>query len=111
MRTEPLITVGSITAIVAAILVFLRSFGVDITEDQQEAIRNLVAVLAPIVLALIARQYVFAPATVDEIKLEEFEAGQKAMTPPSNPDPKSYVSLGPGVRPREGIRRQTNPGS
>ena len=83
MQREPLVTVGSIVAAVSAVLVFLQSFGVDITDAQQEAIRNLVAVLAPMVLALIARQFVFAPETVEQIANEAYAAG----TPPTEPQP------------------------
>jgi Mn2+/Fe2+ NRAMP family transporter len=83
MQKEPLLTVGAITAIVSALLVFLQSMGVNITDDQQEAIRNLVAVLAPIVLALVARQFVYAPATVEKIADQQYTAG----VPPTEPQP------------------------
>ena len=83
MQKEPLITVGSIVAVVSAILVFLKSFGVDITEEQQDAIRNLVAVLAPLVLAFVARQFVFSPNTVEGIRDEAYAAG----IPPTEPKP------------------------
>ena len=72
---EPLITVGAVTAIVSAVLVFLKSLGVDISNETQEAIRRLVAVLAPIVLALIARQYVYAPDTVREVQSDAYKQG------------------------------------
>jgi hypothetical protein len=74
MNREPVITVGTITAIVAAILAFLQSFGVSITDAQQDAIRGLVAVLAPIVLALIARQFVFSPASTRQLVNEAYQA-------------------------------------
>ena len=80
---EPLLTVGSITAIVAAALIFLKSMGVNITDDQQESIRNLVAVLAPIVLAGIARQFVYSPNSVTRIADTQYQAG----TPPTEAQP------------------------
>ncbi len=83
MNREPLITVGSITAIIAAVLVFLKSMGVDISDGQQEAVRNLVAVLAPIVLALVARQFVYSPNSVETITTEQYNAG----VPPTEPQP------------------------
>lgn len=83
MNREPLLSVGSIVAVVAAILVFLKSFGIDITDSQQEAVRNLVAVLAPIVLALVARQFVFSPAGAQKIANEQYNAG----VPPTEPQP------------------------
>ena len=67
MNSEPLITTGTITTVVAAILVFLQQMGVPLSDAQQDAIRNLVAVLAPIILALIARQFVVAPASAKRI--------------------------------------------
>lgn len=83
MNKEPLITVGGITAIISAILVFLKSFGVDISDDQQEAIRNLVAVLAPVVLALVARQFVYSPNSAQRIQDKAYAAG----TPPVEEKP------------------------
>lgn len=66
MTKEPAALIGIITAIVAAVLVLLREFGVDITDGQQEAIRNVVAVLAPVIVGLVVRQYVVSPATAGE---------------------------------------------
>ncbi len=83
MNKEPLASVGAIVAAVSAILVFLKSFGVDITDDQQEAIRNLIAILAPIVLALVARQFVYSPASVTKIADTQYQAG----VPPVEPQP------------------------
>jgi hypothetical protein len=84
MNTEPLLTVGSITAIIAAALIFLKSMGVNITDDQQEAIRNLVAVLAPVVLAFVARQFVYSANSVENIADTQYEAG----VPPTTSQPK-----------------------
>lgn len=76
MEKEPLITTGTITTIVAALLVFLKEMGVPISDAQQDAIRNLVAVLTPIILALIARQFVFAPDTAKAIAQQAAQTGQ-----------------------------------
>jgi len=75
-QREPLITVGSIIAIISAILVFLKSMGVDISDSQQDAIRNLVAVLAPVVLAFVARQFVWAPDTVRDVTETAAQTGK-----------------------------------
>lgn len=83
MNREPLITTGSIVAIIAAVLVFLKSFGVDITADQQDSVTNLVAILAPVVLALVARQFVYSPNSVETIAAEQYNAG----VPPTEPQP------------------------
>lgn len=83
LQKEPLLTVGGIVAVVSAVLVFLKSFGVPITEDQQDAIQNLVAVLAPVVLAFVARQFVYAPESVEKIQSDAYRAG----VPPTDPKP------------------------
>ncbi len=64
MRNEPLITTGVIASLVAALLVLLNSFGLPLTEEQISAINGFVAVVAPIVVALVGRQYVYGPETV-----------------------------------------------
>lgn len=52
---EPLVTVGGIVALVSAVVALVVAFGVDLSEGQIEAILGLVAVLAPIIVALLAR--------------------------------------------------------
>ena len=66
MQKEPAVTVGTIIAIVAAVLVFLDQFGISLSSEQQEAITSLVAVLAPIIVGLVVRQLVVSPATAGE---------------------------------------------
>jgi hypothetical protein len=73
---EPLLTSGAIVAIVAAFLVFMEQMGVPISAPQQDAVRNLVAVLAPLVLAGIARQLVWSPNSVYDVTTEAAQSGQ-----------------------------------
>lgn len=58
MNTEPVVTVASITAAVAAALALVVAFGLPLTEDQQKAILGAAAVLAPMVAAYFARKRV-----------------------------------------------------
>lgn len=67
MKSEALLTVGSIGAFVAAIIVLARSFGVGITDDQQNALLGFVAVAAPFLVGLIGRQFVYSQDTVQDI--------------------------------------------
>lgn len=55
MNTEPLVTVASITAIASATVTALVAFDVDLSEGQTKAVLGLVAVLAPIAVAVFAR--------------------------------------------------------
>lgn len=66
MSSEPLVTVASITAGVAAIIALLVSFGIPVTPEQQTAILGVVAVVAPIVVALVSRGSVTPNARVVE---------------------------------------------
>ena len=67
--SEPLITVGTITAAGTAVLALLVVFGVDIDKDKQVAILGVVTVLAPLVVMAIGRGRVFSPATVRRMML------------------------------------------
>lgn len=58
LQTEPAVSVGSIGAIVTALLVLLISFGVPITPDQRAAISALAALVIPIVAAIVIRSQV-----------------------------------------------------
>ena len=55
MKNEPAITIGTISAAVAAILALLVAFGLDLTEVQTGAILAVVAAVGPIVGAVITR--------------------------------------------------------
>lgn len=55
MQNEPLVTVATITAFVAAVLGLFVEFGLALTDGQQSAIQGLVAVAAPVVVALVVR--------------------------------------------------------
>lgn len=56
--SEPAITAGSITALVTAVIALLVAFGVPLTDLEREAILGLVAVLAPLAVALLVRPHV-----------------------------------------------------
>lgn len=58
MKNEPLVTRASITALVAAVLALLVSFGVDLSNDQRTAILGIVGVVAPLAVALVTRHRV-----------------------------------------------------
>lgn len=62
--SEPLLSVGTITAVVAGVFTLGAAFGLKLSADQTAAIVGAVAVLAPIVVMLIGRLKVFAPDTV-----------------------------------------------
>ncbi|MBB5829329.1 hypothetical protein ACGFI4_15830 [Micromonospora carbonacea] len=65
--SEPLLTVGGVTAAGAAVLSLLVAFGLPVSADQQTALLGLVAVLAPLVVAVLARGRVYSPATVADL--------------------------------------------
>lgn len=55
INTEPAVITGFITAVVAAAVVLATSFGLDLTDGQQDAINGFVVVLAPAIAALVIR--------------------------------------------------------
>lgn len=58
MTREPLVTVGTITGAVTAVIALLVAFGFDLTAEQQTAILAVVAVAAPFVVAAATRSKV-----------------------------------------------------
>lgn len=73
--TEPLITVGTITALVTTGLALLVAFGIPVSDDRQAAILGVIGVVAPLVVMAIGRARVFAPATVRRM-IAQAKAGQ-----------------------------------
>ena len=62
--SEPLFGIASMTAVATALIALLVAFGLPISADQQTAILGVVAVLAPLVVAVAGRSRVYSPATV-----------------------------------------------
>lgn len=58
MNREPLVTAGTLAAVLSAVFVLLVAFGIDIDDDKQAAILGVVAVLFPLVSPLFARSKV-----------------------------------------------------
>lgn len=55
VRREPLVTAAVVTSVLGAILALLKSFGVDISAEQQAAISGLALVVAPLLVAVFVR--------------------------------------------------------
>lgn len=75
MQTEPVWTVGSITAVTTAVLALLVAAGLPIGDDLAKAILGLIAVAAPLVMAAVTRGRVYAPATVRNLTGSELPRG------------------------------------
>ena len=83
MAREPLAIVGTIGSLIGAFLVMMQSFGIPITDAQSDAINNFVVIAAPLVVALIGRQFVWSPESAEKIKNDAYAAG----LPPTEPNP------------------------
>jgi len=87
LKSEPAVVVSTLTALLTAAIGFGAAFGLNISEDQQNAI---IAVVAPAV-ALIAmigpviRQFVYSPESTQKLVNAAESAGQKGETPPVTP--------------------------
>ncbi|WP_058234106.1 hypothetical protein [Devriesea agamarum] len=86
LRSEPVISAATITAIVAALIALLIAFGIPISEDQKVAILGLVAVIAPIIV-MVARKYVTPNSKV----LEHVSDGEVIAGPANEAVPNGDV--------------------
>jgi hypothetical protein len=98
MVNEPIITVATVTGAVTALLGLFVAFGLDISPDQQTAILGVVAVVAPIVVALIARNFTvaFKRTLAYQTKTGSVVAGEGSELPTGSPvdvSPASDVPL------------------
>jgi len=80
MDKNPAVILGAITTLVVAVLAALVAFGVDISDAKQSAILGILAAVAPIVLGVITRGKVYAPANVAVAKVDgTFVAGPASV--------------------------------
>jgi hypothetical protein len=52
---EPAVVIGTVTSVVTAVLALVVAFGLELTDDQRNAILGVVGAAAPIVAALLVR--------------------------------------------------------
>lgn len=73
---EPAIAVGSAASVIVALFYLIMTLFPDILNDtQEEAIVGIIAILAPIVAAVIIRSKVWSPASVKEVLSETKQNG------------------------------------
>lgn len=75
LSTEPAITIGTITALVAALIVVATAFGLPLSDPQTQSLLGLTAVVGPLVAALLTRGRVYSPATHDRTEDEAWREG------------------------------------
>lgn len=83
MDREPIVTVATITGIVSAVIALLVAFGVSFNEQQTTAIMGIVGVLAPFVVAFIARQWTTPVAKAEAQAQDAYKEGLRDATPPT----------------------------
>ncbi len=108
LQREPLAIVGTIGSLIGAFLVLMQSFGIPVTDAQSQAINNFVVIAAPLIVAMIGRQYVFSPDTARALQIEAWDAGSPPTEalptlpdPPGGNEPQQETS-------EEGVQRFTN---
>lgn len=72
---EPVAIIGTITALVAALIVVASAFGLPLTDAQTQSLLGVTAVVGPLVAALVTRGQVYSPATHDRTEDEAWKEG------------------------------------
>jgi hypothetical protein len=88
---EPLLSVGTVTALVAAAIAVATAFGLPLNDEQRGAVLVLVAAVAPFAVALVARKKVFSPNTTRAMVVDAANTGvvrtEGAVVPAEKPAP------------------------
>lgn len=89
LEREPALTIGTVTGAIAAVIALLVAYGVDVSEEQQNAILAFIPPLFAIIVAAsaIIRGFVFAPRTVERLEGEAYVEGEsnRPLTPAGSP--------------------------
>ena len=88
MQKEPAVIISTLTSLITAIVGFGLAFGLDISEEQKDAMIKMVAAMVTTIAVLgpIIRQFVFSPKSTQELVNKAEEAGIKdAPAPPVIP--------------------------
>jgi argininosuccinate lyase len=84
MTKEPAVIISTLTAFLTAAIGFCLAFGLDISEEQQDAVIKMVAAMVTTIAVLgpVIRQFVFSPKTTQQLVNKAEEAGIKDAPAP-----------------------------
>lgn len=82
LNKEAAVSWGAIATAVGAAVVLLRSFGVSISQSQEDALLKATVLILPIVTALIIRGFVYSKHSTQTKADEAFADGQQGATEP-----------------------------
>jgi len=87
MDKEPALTIGVITAVVQAGIGMAVAFGLDLSEDQKQALILFVSAAFPIIIIMsgLIRQLVYSQSTVKQIRAASVKAGETDSPAPVVP--------------------------
>jgi hypothetical protein len=90
LKAEPAVIIGAITSLITAGIAAAVAFGVDISEEQRNAILGLIApvVGAMFLMSVVIRQFVYSPKSAEKIADTQYAAGVPSTEPqPEIPPP------------------------
>lgn len=84
MTREPAVIISTLTAFLTSAIGLGLAFGLDITEEQQDAILKMLAAMVTTIALLgpIIRQFVFSPKSTQQLVNKAEEAGIKDAPAP-----------------------------
>ncbi len=84
MEKEAAVITTTVTAFLVALLGFLAAFGLDVSEDQKDAIVKMVIPTAGIILVIgpVIRQFVFSKRSTLTLVDKAYEVDPKTGVPP-----------------------------
>lgn len=87
LQKEPAVIITTITSAATALIGLVVAFGINVSDDQQKAILGFLGAFCTLLLVLgpVIRQFVYAPATVKQVKAESVKAGEVGGAAPVVP--------------------------
>ena len=86
-KSEPAVVVSTVTALLTAVIGFGAAFGLDVSEEQRNAIIGCVAPAVALIAMIgpVIRQFVYSPESTQKLVNAAESAGAKGETPPVTP--------------------------
>jgi hypothetical protein len=87
LRTEPAVVISTVTAVLTALIGTGLAFGLNISDDQQNALLGSVAPLVGVIFLIgpVIRTFVYSPATTEKLVKSATRKEQAGETPPVPP--------------------------